>query len=341
MGTLRVHNSFLGWCCFLGIASFVVASAAQTGEDNAKAFPKGSEKAVAAVRAAIPKAQIDEAAEPKGFGGSGGKGTPLFWTVRFHAGKKKQELSVTPEGVIIRLPVPVEVKDLPKPVADAIAKAAPGETVKSAEKNEMRATLKYVALDKARVQRYAVDVSKEGKTTRFTVSADGKSARATDIRAPKKSGKPAKEIDIPAKAAKAVGAIKALYPDAVVKQITHEVFDDGSGDIGILTYEIEFVSKGIEREMVASPEGVIPHLWARVEAKDLPKAVADAIDKAAPSAKVEKGRAFEIRASLRFRALEKPKVYYTVQVEKDGKARTLRFKPDGDPIKKFEFPKKK
>lgn len=164
MGTPGVHH-LLGWWCFLGMASFV-AGAAQTGEDKASAFPKGSEKAVAAVRAAIPKAQIDEAAEPKGFGGSGGKGTPLFWTVRFHAGKKKQELSVTPEGVIIRLPVRVEVKDLPKPVADAIAKTAPGETVKSAEKNEMRATLKYVAIDKARVQRYAIDVSKDGKTTR-------------------------------------------------------------------------------------------------------------------------------------------------------------------------------
>lgn len=93
--------------------------------------------------------------------------------------------------------------------------------------------------------------------------------------------------------------------------------------------------------MVASPEGVIPHLWAPVEAKDLPKPVADAIAKAAPGTKVEKARALEIRASLRFGALEKPKVYYTVQVEKDGKARTLRFKSGGDLIKKFEFPRKK
>ena len=84
-------------------------------------------------------------AEPKGFGGSGGKGTPLFWTVRFHTGEKKQELSVTPEGVIIRLPVPGRGQGPAQAVADAVAKAAPGETVKSAEKNEMRATMKYVA----------------------------------------------------------------------------------------------------------------------------------------------------------------------------------------------------
>src|SRR5262249_16943910 len=139
----------------------------------------------------------------------------------------------------------------------------------------------------------------------------------------------------------AVAALKALYPDLAVVKITHEVFDDGTGDIEILTYEVEFVTKGIEREMVASPEGVIPHLWAPVETKDLPKAVIDALDKAAPAAKIEKARAFEIRASLRFGALENAKVYYTVQVEKDGKQRTLKVKPGGDLIKKLDFPKKK
>ena len=103
---------------------------------------------------------------------------------------------------------------------------------------------------------------------------------------------------------------------------------------------IRDVNEGIEREMVASPEGVIPHLWAPVALKDLPKEVTDALDKAAPGAKVENARAFEIRASLRFGALEQAKVYYTVQVEKDGKARTLKIKPGGDLIQKFEFPKK-
>ena len=338
MGTIRARRLLLGWCCFLGLAFLLPA--AQADKDKPRAFPKGSEKAVAAVREAFPKAEIDEAAEPKGFGGSGGKGTPLFWSVRFHTGENKQELSVTPEGVIILLPSSVAVKDLPKPVADAVAKAAPGEKVRHAEKQEMRATLKYVALARPQVQRYAIDVSKDDKTTRFAVSPDGKSVKPVAIRAEKKAAKPEKELDIPVKARKAVAALKALYPDAVVKQITHEVFDDGTGELEILTYEVEFVTKGIEREMVASPEGVIPHLWAPVKVKDLPRVVTAALAKAAPGAKVEKARAFEIRASLRFGALEKPKVYYTAQVEKDGKVRTLKVKPGGELIKPFRFPKK-
>lgn len=323
----------------LMIVSF--ASSGQDGKGEQKAFPKGSEKAVAAVQAAFPKAEINEVTEPKGFGGSGGKGTPLFWSVRLQAGAKKVDLSVMPDGVIIRLPIAIEVKDLPKAVADAVAKAAAGETLKSAEKNEVRATLKYVKLDQARVQRYAVDVNKDGTRTRFIMSPDGKSAQPAAIAAEKKAAKPAKEFEVPAKAAKAVAALKALYPDLAVLKITHEVFDDGTGDLEILTYEVEFVTKGIEREMVASPEGVIPHLWTPVAAKDLPKAVNDALDKAAPQAKVESARAFEIRASLRFAAIEDAKVFYTVQIEKDGKERTLKLKPNGDVIKKFEFPKKK
>jgi hypothetical protein len=325
---------------------FLSAAATRSAadKDKPKDWPKGSEQAVAAVQKEFPKAEIDEVAEPRGFGGSGGKGSPLFWSIHFHVGDKKQELSLTPEGTIIRLPIAVDVKELPKDVTDAVAKAEPKATIRSAEKNEVRAIMKYVALDKAQVQEYMIDVSKDGKRSRVTMSGQGDNVKVMELKDDKpkeQDDKPAqKEIDIPEKAAKSVKAIKALYPDAVVKQITTEVFDDGSGEIEILTYEIEFISKGVKREMVASPEGVIPHLWAAVEAKDLPKVVTDALDKAVPGAKVESARAFEIRAGLRFGERDKPKFYYTVHVEKDEKAKTIKVKPDGTIIKDFEFPKK-
>jgi len=330
-----------GLCVMVVVAGWAARGAAAEKE---KAFPKGSEKAVAGVRTAFPKAEIDEVAEPRGFGGSAGKGTPLFWTVRFHSDDKKHELSVVPDGTIIRLPVPVMAKDLPGSVADAVTKAVPGATVRSAVKNEVRATLKYVALDKAQVRQYAIDVVKDKKRSRVTMSASGGNVKVTEPKEEKKAAadkgdKPTEEteIKIPDKAARAVKAIKTIYPDAIVQGITTEVFDDGSGTIEILTYEVEFLSRGKKHEMVASPEGVVPHLWAPVEAKALPKAVKDALDKAVPGAEVKQARAFEIRASLRFGALEKAKVYYTVQVEKDGKVRALKVKPDGEVIKEFKL----
>ncbi len=182
---LRMDRSLVCGVCLVGM-SCLIPIAAHGGGEKAAGGPKGSEKAVAAVRAAFPSAEGVVAVEPKGFGGSGGRGTPLYWSVRFQQGGKKRELSVTPEGVIMRMPMPVAVKELPKPVADAVAKAAPDETVTSAEKNEMRATLKYVALAKSHVQRYAVLVKQDGKTTRYVVGPDGKNARAVPARRQRK-----------------------------------------------------------------------------------------------------------------------------------------------------------
>jgi hypothetical protein len=332
----------------LGVTLVVIAGWSARGAEKEKSFPKGSEKAVAAVRKEFPRAKIDEVAEPKGFGGSGGKGTPLFWTVRFHTGDQKHDLSVIPDGTIIRLPVSLKARDLPKPVADAVARAEPGATVQSAVKNEMRATLKYVALDRAQVLQYAIEVVKDRKRSRVTMNAQGGNVKVTELKEEKKAAKDQsaragdaeKEIKIPAKAARAVKAIKALYPDAIVKDITTEVFDDGSGTIEILTYEVEFLSKGKKHEMVASPEGIIPHLWASVERKALPKAVKDALTKAVPGAEVKQARALEIRASLRFVARDKPKVYYTIRVAKNGKEKTINVKPDGSLVKRATFPRK-
>jgi hypothetical protein len=327
------------------IALLAFAASSAGDKDEAKGLPKGSEKAVAAVRKEFPEAKIAEVAEPKGFGGSKGAGTPLYWTVRVLSGDKKHDLSVTPEGVIIRLPIAVEVKELPKAVGDAVAKAAAGATVRGADKNEIRATMKYVAMEKPQVLQYVITVVKDGKRSQVTMNGTGGGVKVTEIKDEKKAVKvepeKEKEIEIPKKAARAVAAIKGLYPDAVVKQITTEVFDDGSGSIEILTYEIEFLTKGTQREMVASPEGVIPHLWATIEPKDLPKAVSEALDKAVAGAKVERARAREVRASLRFGALETPKIYYTVRMERDGKDETIKLRPDGTLIKTFEFPKRK
>ncbi len=335
-------------CCVIGLVflvQFAGPSPGAVADDKKPAFPKGSEKAVAAVQEAFPKAEVDEVTEPKGFGGSGGKGTPMFWSIRFHVDDKKHELSVLLDGTIMRFPTTVDVKDLPKVVADAVAKAAPESTVRSAEKNEMRATLKYVASEKAHVRQYVIEVVQDKKRSRVTMNGEAGDLKVTELEEERKAdgtNKPdLKEIDLPAKAAKSVKAIKALYPDAVVVEVTTQVFDDGTGDIEILTYEIEFFSKGVKHEMVASPEGVIPHLWATIEPKNFPKAVTDAIEKALPGAKVENAKAFEFRASLKFGAIEKPKVYYTVSTDKEGKTVAIRVKPDGTLIKDVGFPKAK
>jgi predicted metalloprotease with PDZ domain len=102
--------------------------------------------------------------------------------------------------------------------------------------------------------------------------------------------------------------------------------------VDVLTYEIEFLTKGSKREMVASPEGVIPHLWAPIEEKDLPKAVAETVAKEVPEGKFESAARFEIRAGLQFAPIETPRIVYQLELEKDGKPSKLNLRADGSAI---------
>jgi len=67
----------LAWCA---------AMASARADEKAKEFPKGSDKAVKAVKEALPKAEIDAVEQPKGFGADPKGESPLFWTIRIHAG---------------------------------------------------------------------------------------------------------------------------------------------------------------------------------------------------------------------------------------------------------------
>jgi hypothetical protein len=238
----------------------------------------------------------------------------------------------------------MEAKDLPREITEAVAKNAPGASIKKAQKQEIGHTLKYVAFDKPRVQSYQATVVKDDKRFRVQLAPDGKplGTRAVADKDAAKDRKetPAedrKEIDIPPPASKAVKAIKELYPDAVVKEITTEVYQDPSGTVDVLTYEIEFISKGAKREMVASPEGIIPHLWKPIGEKDLPRAVAEALTREVPGGKVESAAQHEVRAGLQFGPLAEPRVVYQLELEKDGKASKLILRADGtrvpDPVR--------
>jgi hypothetical protein len=229
---------------------------------------------------------------------------------------------------------PVEVKDLPKEISEGSAKARPGAAIRTAQRLEIKHTLKYVAFDKPRVQSYQAVLVNGDKRSRVQVAPDGDKLAARPVAGknaePGKKADDAKEIDIPDKASKAVKAIKELYPKGVVVQITTEVYQDPSGTVDVLTYEIEFLLDGGKREMVASPDGIIPHLWKSIAEKELPRAVAATLAK--EDAKIESLTQFEIRAGLQFAPLDKPRIIYQLEVEKDGKTSKLNLRADGSVV---------
>jgi hypothetical protein len=341
---------------------WVVALAIPIGAaaaDDKKPFPEGSEKAVKAVQEALPNGMIDAVEQPKGFGADPEGKAPLFWNVRLHVGDDKKDLTVTPDGVIVVLPTTVEIKDLPEAVKDGLAKAAPDAKVLAVEKQEIRAAIRYAALDKPEAT-FTADVVKDDKKVRVRVAADGKILKKEPLdeekkpakgegeaAAAKEDEKPAKADDkkkpkFPEEAAKAVKAVQDAFPDAEITGVENVGYLDGTGTMDILNYEVEFELKTVEHELNVTPEGVIIHLTLPVETKDLPKAVTEALAKEVPDGKVQNASKEETRAGLKFVALEKPRVIYVATVESKGVKSSIKLRPDGTAIKEVDpFGKKK
>jgi hypothetical protein len=303
-----------------------------------KETPSGKEKAAQAVRDLYRDATIGDVKEPGAESGMGG----LFWVVKFRrAGKDSdQQLSVTPDGVIIHLPQQVTVAELPKSVADALAKEA-GKVVRT-EKQEMRATLVYAALPAPEVHYVAV-LAKDAQSRRLDLSASGEVLQRHELdteagEEPEKAptaAEMAKDGDYPAEAAKAVAAVKRILPHVTIKGVEEVGYLDGTGDMQVLNYEVEFFQDGVQKEWSASPDGIVIHVPMPVEAAALPPAVAKAIaGEAGWTAKrlVKE----ETRAALKFTALSQPRVIYVAQVEQDGKQGTLKFRPDGSRIEEVD-----
>jgi hypothetical protein len=318
-----------------------------------KTFPQGSEKAVRAVRDALPRVVIDAVEQPKGFGADPKGNAPLYWSVRFHLARDKRVLSVTPDGVIVRFPQAVGKNDLPRKVKQGLAKAAAGARVTKVEKQEIRAAIRYVALGKPEVV-YLADVVKEGKKVRIRAAADGAILRTTPVkdrpaktkakpaRGAKKKAKGKKKPNIPKAAAKAVRAVRDAFPAAEITGVEIVGYQDGTGTLDVLNYEVEYILKGVEHELNVTPEGVIIHLALPMKAKDLPRAVAAALAKKVPGGQVQRVFREEVRAGLKFVALKKPKVLYVATLEGKGAPATVKLRPDGTVVKDVNpFRKKK
>jgi hypothetical protein len=160
---------------------------------------------------------------------------------------------------------------------------------------------------------------------------EAKPAALEDKKPPKAEDK--KKPDIPEAARKAVKAVQELLPDAEITGVENVGYQDGTGALEVLNYEVEYTLKGVEHELNVTPEGVIIHVVLPLDAKDLPKKVADAAAKEIPDGKIQKASKEETRAGLKFIALEKPKLLYVATVEAKGGKTTVKLLPDGTVVK--------
>jgi hypothetical protein len=314
--------------------------------------PAGSDKAVAAFHKAFPAAVLDEVVRPEdNFYAGSGDNLPLYWTIRYHLKDQRNEARITPDGLLVRKQERIDTKDLPPAVAEGVKKALEGATLKSLQRQETAATLKYAALEEPEVA-YAVDVEKDGKTVHVSIQADGSIRRSAarpaggeeEEEEEEKEEAPAaaaakdketKEFAVPDEARRAVKAVKEVFPQAVVQDVEYTAYDDGTGHVQTIYFEVEFVLKGQGKTLLVTPEGVILHLDRPVDAQELPKSTADALAKEVPGGVIKSVTKREIRAGLKFAPLEQSRVIYLVELEKQDKTSTVKLSPDGTKIEPF------
>jgi len=123
-----------------------------------------------AVKAAFPEMKIGEVRTREIM-----RGTKVF-IVALEKGDLKKEATVTEAGVVMSVSTPIKVAELPKAVADAVAKAAEGAAIAQASKIETLVGRGMAKLEKPRVG-FTVVLTKDGKTAQARVSEDGANVR--------------------------------------------------------------------------------------------------------------------------------------------------------------------
>jgi hypothetical protein len=141
------------------------------------------------------------------------------------------------------------------------------------------------------------------------------------------------KVELPAAVAKAV---KDNVPDAEIDILTVE--KEG----GIVLYDIEF--KAGRGEIEVAEDGTIMDIATIISMTDLPKAAAEAIQKAAEGATIKQLEKSEVRAELKIEGekgtivkLASPKYVYEAEIVKGSQKGEIQVDPDGKIVEALKW----
>jgi uncharacterized membrane protein YkoI len=142
----------------IGLTVCVVTYAGKQKETDLPAAVK------TAIESLYPQAVIEEAeAEEEGL---------KVYEVELKQKGKEFEVTIGPNGTIVEVESKLTMEDLPAAVAEAIAKAAAGASVKQVEQEVTYAVVKLIKLDKP-MTTYEAELIKDGEEREIEVAADG------------------------------------------------------------------------------------------------------------------------------------------------------------------------
>ncbi|MFH0944548.1 MAG: hypothetical protein V2A76_05055 [Planctomycetota bacterium] len=305
--------------------------------------PAGAENAVRAALSAFPGATLEQVVTPSEAFGLGGE-HDRFWTLRIRVDEALQTLKVGSDGVLLRGSKPVQTKDLPSTVASGMARLVPGGAAKIT-KLETFGIVQFVALREPET-RYVARVANGSGATLLTVSPQGVLLDRKETKAPWKAPKVEKnprtsDGPVPEPAARAVRAMREVFPDMVFDLVEEVPYIDSSTQtLVMLWYEVEFFVGGVKHEFNATPDGIVIEYKKTIPASALPQAASDAILEAATDGTLEEVTEYQTRAELRLVPLNLPVVVYQIEplVETGARAKPIKLRFDGTEVKEPELP---
>ncbi len=128
-----------------------------------------------------------------------------------------------------------------------------------------------------------------------------------------------------------VEAVKKRFPDADMKSAEKEE-ENGKAE-----YEVAITDKGRKKSVTVTPEGALVEIENRIEAKDMPKALADALDQKYPKATLK-----SIEEVVKVRDGKEKLEYYEIHlVTAEGKKLEATLTPEGKTNKEEDKSKEK
>jgi|GEM_PF-469747 len=295
-------------------------TAGRSRQGTAKETPKVPPAVAKAVKANCPGAVVDKMDVEKEAG-------IALYDFEFKAGRG--EIEVAEDGTVMDIATIVAFKDIPKPAADAILKAAAGAKIQKVEKSEIRAeinkagergTIVKLAAPKYVYEAELVQGEKQGEVQ---VAPDG-----TIVEGPKwgeeeeeeeeeteEAGelKAAAGVDLKILPPAVLGAFQKAYPKAEIKGASKET------EKGVTYYEIESVDGKMNRDLLYAADGKVVEVEEAVAPGALPAAVLKALEKAYPGYQILKAEDL----------LKDGQKLFELQIQVNGKKTGVTIDPSG------------
>ena len=136
-------------------------------------------------------------------------------------------------------------------------------------------------------------------------------------------------------------AVKAVFPKAKIEEVKLEK------ECGLDVYEVELkLEDESEVEVEVAPDGTIVEIETEIAQKDAPPAVVEAVQAAAPDAKIEEVKKIEIRAEIKKAEADKPaqlvkldkaKIVYEAELKTDDKEGEITVAADGKVVEPLKW----